>query len=132
SIVQTIGVSDVKMEEGAFRIDANVSLRPAGATELGTKVEVKNMNSIRSLGRALEFEIERQGALLDAGERVVQETRHWDEAGGATDSMRTKEEADDYRYFPEPDLVPLAPDGAVRDRGRPAEPRRPAALPARA
>src|SRR5262249_56122566 len=106
SIVQTIGVSDVKMEEGAFRIDANVSLRPAGATELGTKVEVKNMNSIRSLGRALEFEIERQGALLDAGERVVQETRHWDEAGGAAHPRRTKEEADDYPPSPAPHHPP--------------------------
>src|SRR5206468_6208263 len=78
-ILQAIGVSDVKMEEGAFRIDANVSLRAKGAEALGTKVEVKNMNSIRSVGRALEYEIERQRALLDAGERVMQETRHRDE-----------------------------------------------------
>src|ERR1700716_3712696 len=111
-ILQAIGVSDVKMEEGAFRIDANVSLRPEGAEALGTKVEVKNMNSIRSLGRALEYEIERQRALLDAGERVMQETRHWDEDAGITHTMRTKEEADDYRYFPEPDLVPVAPDSS--------------------
>ncbi|HEY4398812.1 MAG TPA: Asp-tRNA(Asn)/Glu-tRNA(Gln) amidotransferase subunit GatB, partial [Acidimicrobiia bacterium] len=109
SVLQAIGVSDVKMEEGGFRVDANVSLRPAGASELGTKVEVKNMNSIRSVGRALEYEIERQGALLDAGEQVMQETRHWDEDAGVTHTMRTKEEADDYRYFPEPDLVPVAP-----------------------
>jgi aspartyl-tRNA(Asn)/glutamyl-tRNA(Gln) amidotransferase subunit B len=131
ALLQAIGVSDVKMEEGAFRIDANVSLRPAGATELGTKVEVKNMNSIRSLGRALEFEIERQSGLLDGGERVVQETRHWDEDAGITHTMRTKEEADDYRYFPEPDLVPVAPDDAMRDGVRSAMPELPAALRAR-
>src|SRR5207249_154396 len=83
-------------------ICANGSLRPQGAETLGTKVEVKNMNSIRSVGRALEYEIERQRALLDAGERVMQETRHWDEDAGITHTMRTKEEADDYRYFPEP------------------------------
>jgi aspartyl-tRNA(Asn)/glutamyl-tRNA(Gln) amidotransferase subunit B len=131
AVLQAIGVSDVKMEEGAFRIDANVSLRPAGSTELGTKVEIKNMNSLRSLGRALEYEIDRQGALLDAGDAVVQETRHWDEAGGATYTMRTKEEADDYRYFPEPDLVPVAPDGAMRERVRTSMPELPAARRAR-
>ncbi len=130
-ILQTIGVSDVKMEEGSFRIDANVSLRPAGATELGTKVEVKNMNSIRSLGRALEYEIERQTVLLEAGERVVQETRHWDEDAGVTHSMRTKEGAFDYRYFPEPDLVPVAPDGPMRERVRAGMPELPAAVRAR-
>jgi aspartyl-tRNA(Asn)/glutamyl-tRNA(Gln) amidotransferase subunit B len=131
AVLQAIGVSDVKMEEGAFRIDANVSLRPAGSTELGTKVEVKNMNSLRSLGRALEYEIERQRALLDAGERVVQETRHWDEDAGVTHTLRTKEEADDYRYFPEPDLVPVAPDSAMRERVRAAMPELPAAWRAR-
>ncbi|HYV59718.1 MAG TPA: Asp-tRNA(Asn)/Glu-tRNA(Gln) amidotransferase subunit GatB [Acidimicrobiia bacterium] len=131
ALLQAIGVSDVKMEEGAFRIDANVSLRPAGATELGTKVEVKNMNSIRSLGRALEYEIERQRGLLDGGDRVAQETRHWDEDAGITHTMRTKEEADDYRYFPEPDLVPVAPDDALRDGVRTAMPELPAALRAR-
>jgi aspartyl-tRNA(Asn)/glutamyl-tRNA(Gln) amidotransferase subunit B len=130
-ILQAIGVSDVKMEEGAFRIDANVSLRPEGAEALGTKVEVKNMNSIRSLGRALEYEIERQSALLDAGERVVQETRHWDEDAGVTHSMRTKEGADDYRYFPEPDLVPVAPDSSMRERVRAGMPELPAAWRAR-
>jgi aspartyl-tRNA(Asn)/glutamyl-tRNA(Gln) amidotransferase subunit B len=126
-ILQAIGVSDVKMEEGAFRIDANVSLRAAGATELGTKVEVKNMNSIRSLGRALEYEIERQTALLDAGERVVQETRHWDEDAGVTHTMRTKEGADDYRYFPEPDLVPIAITDEMLARAKAALPELPAA-----
>jgi aspartyl-tRNA(Asn)/glutamyl-tRNA(Gln) amidotransferase subunit B len=131
AVLQAIGVSDVKMEEGAFRIDANVSLRPVGRTDLGTKVEVKNMNSLRSLGRALEYEIERQRALLDAGERVVQETRHWDEDAGVTHTLRTKEEADDYRYFPEPDLVPVAPDSAMRERVRAAMPELPAAWRAR-
>ena len=110
AVLQAIGVSDVKMEEGSMRVDANVSVRPVGAAELGTKVEVKNMNSLRSLGRAIEYEIERQIGAVEAGERIVQETRHWDEADGRTHSMRTKEGSSDYRYFPEPDLVPVAPD----------------------
>jgi len=100
----------VKMEEGSLRCDANVSLRPASADAFGTKVEIKNMNSIRSLERALTFEIERQTAALDAGEAIVQETRHWDEDAGATASMRSKEEAFDYRYFPEPDIPAMEPD----------------------
>ncbi len=131
AVLQAIGVSDVKMEEGGLRIDANISLRRAGTDALGTKVEIKNMNSLRSLGHALEYEIERQTGQLDRGDAVVQETRHWDEAGGATYSMRTKEEAFDYRYFPEPDLVPVAPDDATRDRVRSAMPELPAALRAR-
>ncbi|HEY3096553.1 MAG TPA: Asp-tRNA(Asn)/Glu-tRNA(Gln) amidotransferase subunit GatB, partial [Acidimicrobiia bacterium] len=118
AVLHAIEVSEVRMEEGAFRIDANVSIRPGGRAELGTKVEIKNMNSLRSLGRALEFEIDRQSGLLDAEERVVQETRHWDESAGVTHTMRTKEEADDYRYFPEPDLVPVAPDETMRQRAR--------------
>ncbi len=126
-VLQALGVSDVKMEEGAFRIDANVSLRREGTEALGTKVEVKNMNSLRSLGRALEYEIERQSGLLDAGDHVMQETRHWDEAAGVTHTMRTKEEADDYRYFPEPDLVPVAPDDAMRRQVRASMPELPAA-----
>jgi aspartyl-tRNA(Asn)/glutamyl-tRNA(Gln) amidotransferase subunit B len=130
-VLQAIGVSDVKMEEGGLRIDANVSLRPEGSSGLGTKVEIKNMNSLRSLGRALEYEIDRQGALLDAGERVVQETRHWDENGGATYTMRSKEEAFDYRYFPEPDLVPVAPDDSMREGVRASMPELPAARRAR-
>jgi aspartyl-tRNA(Asn)/glutamyl-tRNA(Gln) amidotransferase subunit B len=97
------------MEEGSLRVDANVSVRPAGSSELGTRAEIKNMNSLRSLGRAIEYEAHRQVELLQAGERVVQETRHWNEDDGRTHSMRSKEEAFDYRYFPEPDLVPLAP-----------------------
>jgi aspartyl-tRNA(Asn)/glutamyl-tRNA(Gln) amidotransferase subunit B len=108
--LEALDVSDVKMEEGSLRCDANVSLRPAGAEALGTKVEIKNMNSIRSLERALAHEIERQTAALDAGEAIVQETRHWDEDAGATTSMRSKEEAFDYRYFPEPDIPAMEPD----------------------
>ncbi len=102
-----LGVSDVKMEEGSLRCDANVSVRPAGSTALGTKTEIKNMNSFRSVERAIASEIERQVASLRAGQRVVQETRGWDEINGVTHSMRSKEEAHDYRYFPDPDLVPL-------------------------
>ncbi|MBV8149859.1 MAG: Asp-tRNA(Asn)/Glu-tRNA(Gln) amidotransferase subunit GatB [Candidatus Eremiobacteraeota bacterium] len=102
-----IGVSDVRMEEGSLRCDANVSIRPAGTTELGTKTEIKNMNSFRSVARAIESEIRRQVALLESGQRIVQETRGWDELNGVTHSMRSKEEAHDYRYFPDPDLVPL-------------------------
>ncbi len=103
-----LGVSDVKMEEGSLRCDANVSVRPAGSGQLGTKTEIKNMNSFRSVERAIESEIARQIALVRAGERVVQETRGWDEVNGVTHSMRSKEQAHDYRYFPDPDLVPLA------------------------
>ncbi len=113
-----LGVSDVKMEEGSLRCDANVSVRPAGASELGTKTEIKNMNSFRSVERAIESEIERQIALLEAGERIVQETRGWDEVNGVTHSMRSKEEAHDYRYFPDPDLVPLELVAATVERVR--------------
>jgi aspartyl-tRNA(Asn)/glutamyl-tRNA(Gln) amidotransferase subunit B len=103
-----LGVSDVKMEEGSLRCDANVSVRPAGSTQLGTKTEIKNMNSFRSVERAITSEISRQIEILTAGGRIVQETRGWDEINGVTHSMRSKEEAHDYRYFPDPDLVPLA------------------------
>jgi aspartyl-tRNA(Asn)/glutamyl-tRNA(Gln) amidotransferase subunit B len=126
AVLRAIGVSDVKMEEGSMRVDANVSVRPADTTELGTKVEVKNMNSLRSLGRAIDFEIERQAAALDAGERIVQETRHWNEEDGRTYSMRTKEGSSDYRYFPEPDLVPVAPTDQQRAGVRAAMPELPA------
>ncbi len=102
-----LGISDVKMEEGSLRCDANVSVRPIGTKELGTKTEIKNMNSFRSVHRAIEFEIERHKTLLANGERIVQETRGWDEIRGVTHPMRSKEEAHDYRYFPDPDLVPL-------------------------
>ncbi|NPV26162.1 MAG: Asp-tRNA(Asn)/Glu-tRNA(Gln) amidotransferase subunit GatB [Firmicutes bacterium] len=107
AILQYIGVSDCKMEEGSLRCDANISLRPAGSQEFGTKTEVKNMNSFRALQRAIEYEIERQADILREGGRIIQETRSWDEGKGITVSMRSKEEAHDYRYFPEPDLVPL-------------------------
>jgi aspartyl-tRNA(Asn)/glutamyl-tRNA(Gln) amidotransferase subunit B len=108
-ILRTLGVSDVKMEEGSLRCDINVSLRPRGAVEYGTRAEVKNVNSLRSVERAVRHEVERQAARLAAGERIVQETRHFEETSGTTRSGRSKEEAQDYRYFPEPDLVPLAP-----------------------
>jgi len=106
-ILLYVGVSDCNMEEGSLRCDANISLRPVGQEELGVKTELKNMNSFRFLQRALEYEIERQKAELTAGREIVQETRLWDESGGVTVTMRTKEEAHDYRYFPEPDLVPV-------------------------
>jgi aspartyl-tRNA(Asn)/glutamyl-tRNA(Gln) amidotransferase subunit B len=102
-----LGVSDVKMEEGSLRCDANISVRPLGSLELGTKTEIKNMNSFRSVERAIASEIDRQIAVLSSGGRVVQETRGWDEIKGVTHSMRSKEQAHDYRYFPDPDLVPL-------------------------
>ncbi len=107
--LEALGVSDVRMEEGSLRCDANISTRRAGDEGLGVKVEIKNLNSIRSLERALRFEEERQRAALDAGEPLVQETRHWDEDRGTTHTLRSKEEAFDYRYFPEPDLPPLEP-----------------------
>ncbi len=107
SILQYLGVSTGNMEEGSFRCDANISLRPMGTTELLTKVEVKNMNSFRAVYRALEYEIERQRQVLEEGGRIVQETRGWVDERGATVSQRTKEYAHDYRYFPEPDLPPL-------------------------
>jgi aspartyl-tRNA(Asn)/glutamyl-tRNA(Gln) amidotransferase subunit B len=119
-ILVATGASDGRMEEGSMRIDANVSVRPAGTTTFGTRCEIKNLNSLRSLGRAIDYEVARQIALIEAGESVRQETRHWDEAAGRTESMRSKEEANDYRYFPEPDLVPLVPDEAWQDRVRAA------------
>ena len=131
AILLAIGVSDVKMEEGSMRVDANVSIRPVGATELGTKVEIKNMNSIRSLGRAIEYEIERQTLATESGERIVQETRHWDEESGVTHGMRSKEGSSDYRYFPEPDLVPVAPTAEMRAAAIAAVPELPAAQRAR-
>jgi aspartyl-tRNA(Asn)/glutamyl-tRNA(Gln) amidotransferase subunit B len=106
------------MEEGSMRVDANVSVRPAGTSQFGTRCEIKNLNSMRSLGRAIEYEAARQIAVLEAGGAIDQETRHWDEGAGRTESMRSKEESHDYRYFPEPDLVPLAPDAAWQARVR--------------
>jgi aspartyl-tRNA(Asn)/glutamyl-tRNA(Gln) amidotransferase subunit B len=112
ALLASLDVSDVRMEEGSLRCDANVSVRPAGAAALGVKVEIKNMNSVRSLERALAYEAQRQIAALEAGDPLVQETRHWDEDSGTTKTMRSKEEAFDYRYFPEPDIPALEPDEA--------------------
>jgi aspartyl-tRNA(Asn)/glutamyl-tRNA(Gln) amidotransferase subunit B len=109
SILRYLEVCDGNMEEGNLRCDANVSIRPKGETKLGTKAELKNMNSFRFVRMALEYEIERQIEVLEAGEKVVQETRLWDSRQGITISMRGKEEAHDYRYFPDPDLIPIEP-----------------------
>jgi len=118
AVLGTIGASDAKMEEGSMRCDANVSVHRPG-TPFGTRCEIKNVNSIRSLGRAIEYEARRQIAMIEDGEKVRQETRHWNENDGRTHTLRTKEDADDYRYFLEPDLVPLAPSAewiqSVRD-----------------
>jgi aspartyl-tRNA(Asn)/glutamyl-tRNA(Gln) amidotransferase subunit B len=108
-LLRALGVSDVRMEEGSLRCDVNTSLSPRGSGRWGTRTETKNVNSLRSVERAVRFEIERQAAVLDAGGRVIQETRHFHEDSGTTTSGRSKEEAQDYRYFPEPDLVPVAP-----------------------
>ena len=107
-----LGVNDGNMEEGSLRCDANVSVRPAGSTTLGTKAEVKNLNSFRYVQKALEYEIARQIDVLEDGGRIVQETRLWDQSAQRTVSMRSKEEAHDYRYFPEPDLPPVELDAA--------------------
>ena len=107
SILRYIGASTANMEEGSFRCDANISVRPSGATELGPKVEVKNMNSFRSVFGALTYEADRQTRLARKGERIVQETRGWVEEKGITVSQRVKEGSSDYRYFPEPDLPPF-------------------------
>jgi len=108
-LVRALGVSDVRMEEGSLRSDVNTSLSPRGSGRWGTRTETKNVNSLRSVERAVRFEIQRQAAVLDAGGRVIQETRHFHEDSSTTTSGRSKEEAQDYRYFPEPDLVPVAP-----------------------
>ncbi|MFL5891861.1 MAG: Asp-tRNA(Asn)/Glu-tRNA(Gln) amidotransferase subunit GatB [Solirubrobacterales bacterium] len=124
--VKQLGVSDVNMEEGSLRVDANVSVRPAGTSELGTKTELKNMNSFRFLERGVAAELERQAAVLDAGEEVIQETFHFDPRSGSLTPLRSKEYAHDYRYFPEPDLVPLAPTEQMLDEARAALPELPA------
>jgi len=126
AILVAVGASDAKMEEGSMRVDANVSMRRPG-DELGTRCEIKNVNSVRSLGRAIDYEAHRQIDLLEAGERVVQQTRHWDETDGRTHTLRSKEDADDYRYFLEPDLVPLAPEDEWIERVRAELPALPAA-----
>jgi aspartyl-tRNA(Asn)/glutamyl-tRNA(Gln) amidotransferase subunit B len=130
-LLRTIGASDADMERGQMRVEANVSLRPRGETAFGTRVEVKNMNSFRSVERAIGFEIARQAAALDAGGAIIQETRGWADDRGETYHMRTKETSDDYRYFPEPDLPPLHVDRAWLKRLSAELPELPAARRAR-
>ena len=124
-ILRGLGVSDVKMEQGSLRCGANVSLKPMGSDVLGTRSETKNVNSLRSVERAIRGEMIRHAELLDAGQKVKQETRHFQEDTGLTRSGRSKEQAEDYRYFPEPDLVPVAPDAAWIEELRKALPERP-------
>jgi aspartyl-tRNA(Asn)/glutamyl-tRNA(Gln) amidotransferase subunit B len=130
-LLRALDVSDVRMEEGSLRCDVNTSLARRGAAEWGTRTETKNVNSLRSVERAVRFEVERQAGLLDAGLRVVQETRHFHEDTGTTTSGRSKEEAQDYRYFPEPDLVPVAPPESWVEQIRASLPELPAARRAR-
>jgi aspartyl-tRNA(Asn)/glutamyl-tRNA(Gln) amidotransferase subunit B len=125
--LRQLGVSDVNMEEGSLRCDANVSVRPAGTSTLGTKTELKNMNSFRFLAQGVEAEIERQVAVLESGGEVTQETLHFDPVSGRLSPLRSKEEAHDYRYFPEPDLVAIVPTEAMLERARAALPELPAA-----
>jgi len=125
------GVSDCNMEEGSLRCDANVSVRRRGAREFGTKVEVKNLNSFRYLAKALEFEIERHVGIIESGGRISQETRLWNQSAGRTDSMRSKEQAHDYRYFPEPDLLPVHIGNAWRNDVRSSLPELPVSKRAR-
>jgi aspartyl-tRNA(Asn)/glutamyl-tRNA(Gln) amidotransferase subunit B len=129
--LRQLGVSDVDMSQGSLRCDANISIRPQGTTELGTKTELKNMNSFAFLEQGINAEIARQIALVDGGGQVVQETLHFDPRTGSISSLRSKEEAHDYRYFPEPDLVPLVPTEAMMERARQALPELPAARIAR-
>ncbi|MEN9792579.1 MAG: aspartyl/glutamyl-tRNA(Asn/Gln) amidotransferase subunit [Actinomycetota bacterium] len=126
AILEVIGASDAKMEEGSMRVDANVSVHKPG-TPFGTRCEIKNVNSIRALGRAIDYEARRQIDLIETGGTVRQETRHWDDAEGRTHTLRTKEDADDYRYFPEPDLVTLDPSPEWIEQVRAALPPLPAA-----
>jgi aspartyl-tRNA(Asn)/glutamyl-tRNA(Gln) amidotransferase subunit B len=130
-VLRTLGVSDVRMEEGSLRCDVNTSLSVRGSGAWGTRTETKNVNSLRSVERAVRSEIERQAAVLDAGQRVIQETRHFHEDSGVTTSGRSKEEAQDYRYFPEPDLVPVAPSREWVEELRASLPELPSARRAR-
>ena len=130
-LLRSLGVSDVRMEEGSLRCDVNTSLAPRGSGRWGTRTETKNVNSLRSVERAVRFEIERQAAVLDSGGRVMQETRHFHEDTGTTTPGRSKEEAQDYRYFPEPDLVPVAPPRDWVEQIRAALPETPSARRAR-
>ena len=125
--LRALGVSDVNMEEGSLRCDANISLREAGSEQLGTKTELKNMNSFRFIERGIRAEIERQRAIIEGGGAIEQETLHFDPASGAITSLRSKEEAHDYRYFPEPDLLPVQIDEGMIERARAALPELPAA-----
>src|SRR5947208_14241916 len=127
AILESLGVSDVRMEEGSLRCDANISLRPFGQEGFGTKIEIKNLNSIRSLYRALLFEEQRQRKAREAGRPLVQGTRHWDANRGETSTLRSKEFAFDYRYFPEPDLLPIEPDAEWIERLRAELPELPGA-----
>ncbi|MFE4469601.1 Asp-tRNA(Asn)/Glu-tRNA(Gln) amidotransferase subunit GatB [Leifsonia sp. NPDC056824] len=126
-LVKALGVSNARMEEGNVRCDANVSLRRRGSSTLGTRTETKNVNSLRSIERAVRYEIQRQAAILDAGGTITQETRHWHEDTGTTSAGRPKSDADDYRYFPEPDLVPVAPSREWVEELRGTLPEAPAA-----
>jgi aspartyl-tRNA(Asn)/glutamyl-tRNA(Gln) amidotransferase subunit B len=130
-LLRSLGVSDVRMEEGSLRCDVNTSIAPRGSGRWGTRTETKNVNSLRSVERAVLFEIERQAAVLDAGGRIIQETRHFHEDSGTTTSGRSKEEAQDYRYFPEPDLVPVAPPREWVEQIRAALPEAPSKVRAR-
>ncbi|TQK19747.1 aspartyl/glutamyl-tRNA(Asn/Gln) amidotransferase subunit B [Microbacterium sp. SLBN-154] len=124
-IVLALGISDARMERGNLRCDANVSLRPRGQEKLGTRTETKNVNSMRSVERAVRYEIQRQAAILAAGGTITQETRHWHEDTGTTSPGRPKSDADDYRYFPEPDLLPVAPAESLIEELRAALPEQP-------
>ena len=130
-LLRSLGVSDVRMEEGSLRCDVNTSIAPRGAAEWGTRSETKNVNSLRSVERAVRFEIERQAAVLDSGGRIILQTRHFHEDTGTTTPGRSKEEAQDYRYFPEPDLVPVAPPAEWVEQIRAALPETPSARRAR-
>src|ERR671920_1134088 len=126
-IFRTLGVSEARMERGNVRADVNVSIRPTPGSPLGTRTETKNVNSFRSVERAVRYEVSRQAAILDAGGAIVQETRHWHEDTGITTPGRVKSDAEDYRYFPEPDLVPLAPSREWVESIRATLPEMPAA-----
>ena len=120
--IQYLGASDCKLQEGSMRADVNLSIREVGATEFGTRTEMKNLNSFKAIARAIEGERERQIDLLESGEKVIQETRRWDDNKGESYAMRSKEDAQDYRYFPDPDLVPIELDEAFLDRIRERQP----------
>jgi aspartyl-tRNA(Asn)/glutamyl-tRNA(Gln) amidotransferase subunit B len=125
-IVTALGISEARMERGNLRCDANISLSPRGSGTLGTRTETKNVNSLRSVERAIRYEIQRQAAILAAGGTITQETRHWHEDSGTTSAGRPKSDADDYRYFPEPDLLPVEPSAALIEELRAALPEPPA------